>query len=331
MKLRAISIIRDEIDIVSLFLRHLDALFDEVILLDHQSMDGTTELLRQAVAQRPMWKYYRVDIKQKFQEQLMNFFLEKFRTDKFDYLFFLDGDEFIWVKNRQALENLLNLNQDEIGVYGLQWVNCVPKRLNATKPLDANTELCISREPGGWQKIAVNWNQVDTSDLRVNEGNHSAFHLDGQSYPNSKIGKLVHIPIRSKKQLASKALLSRCSMLLEAKRNPGASFQFNRFVEKIARNELTDSDLLRFIYYYQLGDNSIPEGWENEFMDQCTVQKIKKAGIALSDQLKLKMPKHLPTMEQKIANALSNASIIDPNTCTIMLKDETISLGTVSQ
>lgn len=327
MKLRVISLIRDEIDIVSLFLKHLDALFDEVILLDHQSMDGTTDVLRQAVAQRPSWKYYRVDIKQKAQKQLMNFFIQKFKADKFDYLFFLDTDEFFWVKDRQALEDLLTQNQDEIGVYGFKWINCLPKDLNFTKPLEKNTKLVVSEEPGGWQKIVIDWNRVDPSDLWVEEGNHFAHHQDGQLYPNQVIGKLLHIPIRSRRQLTSKALLTQCSLLLRANRRPGTSFQFNRFIGKIARNELNDLDLIRCVYYYQTGDEPIPESWEEDFLGQCTVQRFGKLGIAISDRLKLKMPKHLPPMEQRIANALSDASILDVDSCEIVIEGETIKLG----
>lgn len=331
MKLRAISLIRDEIDIVSLFLRHLDALFDEVILLDHQSIDGTTELLKQAVAQRPDWKYYRVDIKQNIQKQLMNFFLKKFRTETFDYLFFLDGDEFFWVKDRQALEDLLTQNQDEEGVYGFKWANSIPIKLDSNKIMDENTQLAISSESGGWQKIVVDWNRVNANDLFVEEGNHAAHHLDGELYTNKVIGKLLHIPIRSRHQLASKALLTQCSLLLKANRSSGTSFQFNRFIEKIARNELYEADLVRCLYYYQLGDAPIPENWENDFLDQCVVQKFGKLRVAVSDRLKFKMPKPKPTMEQKIANALSNASIVNLNDYVIVLNGETISLSTAPQ
>jgi len=327
VKLRVISVIRDEIDIVGLFLQHLDALFDEVILLDHQSMDGTTEILRQAVAQRPSWQYYRVSIKQKAQKQLMNFFIEKSRTDKFDYLFFLDTDEFFCVKDRQALEDLLTQNQDDVGVYGFKWINGIPKDLNSSKPLDKNTRLVVSEEPGSWQKIAVDWSRINTSDFRVEEGNHFAFHLDGQLYPNSVVGKLLHIPIRSQRQFASKALLSHCSLLLEANRIPGNSFQFSRFVERIAKDQLDEVELVRCLYYYQVANDPIPEGWEESFLNQCSVQKFGRMGIALSDHLHLRVPKHSPSMEQRIANALSNSSILDPNEHAIVLEDETIKLG----
>lgn len=50
MKLAAISMIRDEADIIVPFLRHLAALFDMVFLLDQRSSDGSEEVIRDLVA-----------------------------------------------------------------------------------------------------------------------------------------------------------------------------------------------------------------------------------------------------------------------------------------
>lgn len=326
MKLRVISLIRDENDIIDLFLRHVDALFDEVILLDHQSIDGTTELLQQAVVQRPTWQYFRIDVKQKMQQQLMNFFLQRFNADKFDYLFFLDCDEFLWVKDRKALETLLRNNQNEVGVYGFQWVNSIPRRLGRQKPLDKNTGLFVSCELSYYQKVAINWKQIDTNDLYVLEGNHSAHHKNGQTYQFDTIGRILHIPIRSKTQLISKALLSYCSMLMEANRDSGSAYQYPRFLERIANNDLNDNDLFRSMYYYQVGDDPIPEGWENAFLEQCTIARFQKIGIAQSRELKLRMPKLTTSIERKLANALMNGSVLDTDAVKITLVGETISL-----
>ena len=241
--------------------------------------------------------------------------------------FFLDCDEFFWVEDRQELEKLLTNGHDENGIYGFQWINSIPKDLKSTRPLDKSTQLIFSEDPGGWQKIVVDWNRTDTSDFCVQEGNHFAHHMDGQFYPNSVIGKLLHIPIRSRRQFASKTLLAQCSLLLEANRTPGLSFQYNRFLERIARDELDEKDLVRCLYYYQIGDDPIPENWEEEFLGQCTVQKFKNLGVAYSDQLKLKLPKDHPTMERKIANALTGGSILDPDASAIVLEGEMIKLG----
>lgn len=324
VKLRVISLIRDEIDIIGTFLGHLDALFDEVILLDHQSIDGTTEILHQAVSQRPNWRYYRVDIKQKMQKQLMNFFIKKFSDEKFDYLFFLDCDEFLWVNDREELETLLVHNQNDIGVYGFQWVNAIPKRLDILKPLDKKTSVFVSGERSRYQKVAINWKQVNTEDLVISEGNHYAHRVNGDVYQNDVIGTILHIPIRSKTQLISKTLLSKCSMVMEANRDPGSSYQYSRFLEKIANNELQDSSIFRSMYYYQVGDDPIPIDWETEFLHQCEVKKFLKLGIAYSDKLKLKLPKKQATIERKIANALLNGKTINPDRYTLSINGETI-------
>ncbi len=324
VKLRVISLIRDEIDIVGTFLGHLDSLFDEVILLDHQSIDGTTEILRQAVSQRFNWRYYRVDIKQKMQKQLMNFFIKKFIDEKFDYLFFLDCDEFLWVNDREELETLLVHNQNDIGVYGFQWVNAIPRRLDTLTSLGKNTSFFVSRERSRYQKVAINWKQINTEDLLISEGNHYAHRVNGDIYQNDVVGTILHIPIRSKKQLISKTLLSKCSMVMEANRDPGSSYQYSRFLEKIANDELQDSSIFRSMYYYQVGDEPIPVDWETEFIQQCNVKKFRELGVAHSSKLKLKTPKKQPSIERKVANALLNGKVIDPGSYTILINGETI-------
>jgi glycosyltransferase involved in cell wall biosynthesis len=324
VKLRVISLIRDEIDIVGTFLGHLDSLFDEVILLDHQSIDGTTEILRQAVSQRPNWRYYRVDIKQNMQKQLMNFFIKKFSNEKFDYLFFLDCDEFLWVNAREELETLLVHNQNDIGVYGFQWVNAISRRLDTLTSLDKNTSFFVSRERSRYQKVAINWKQINTEDLFISEGNHYSHRVNGEIYQNDVIGTILHIPIRSKKQLISKTLLSKCSMVMEANRDPSSAYQYSRFLEKIVNNELQDGSIFRSMYYYQVGDDPIPMDWETEFIQQCNTKKFRELGIAHSNKLKLKTPKKQPTIERKIANALLNGKVIDPCSYTILINGETI-------
>ena len=324
MRLRVISLIRDEIDIISTFLRHLDALFDEVILLDHQSIDGTTEILRQAVSQRPDWRYYRVDIKQKMQKQLMNFLIKKFSDEKFDYLFFLDCDEFLWVNNREELETFLVQNQNDIGVYGFQWVNAISKRLDDSSSLDKSTSIFVSRGRSRYQKVAINWKQVNTDDLFISEGNHYAHRGNGDIYQNDVIGTILHIPIRSKKQLISKTLLSKCSMVMEENRDPGSSYQYSRFLEKIANDELQDGSIVRSIYYYQVGDEPIPTDWETDFIHQCSVKKVRELGIAHINKLKFKTPKKQSTIERKIANALLNGKTINTDQYTLSINGETI-------
>ena len=74
MKLGLITQIRNEIDIISTFLNHVDSLFDCVFIIDHQSIDGTEEVLKEAVDQRPTWKYYYLDIKTRLQAEVANLF-----------------------------------------------------------------------------------------------------------------------------------------------------------------------------------------------------------------------------------------------------------------
>ena len=49
MKIVAISMVRNEADVIEAFVRHHAGLVDELIVVDHRSIDGTDELLRELV------------------------------------------------------------------------------------------------------------------------------------------------------------------------------------------------------------------------------------------------------------------------------------------
>lgn len=90
MKLAAISMIRDEADIIVPFLRHLDALFDIVILLDQRSSDGTEEVMRAACAQRADWEYVLCDFGGRHQKEAANMLMARAFALGADVVFFLD-------------------------------------------------------------------------------------------------------------------------------------------------------------------------------------------------------------------------------------------------
>ena len=90
MKLAAISMIRDEADIVASFLRHLDAMFDIVILLDQRSSDGSTVVMKAACGQRADWRYYLCDFAGRHQKEMINFIMPKAFEMGADALFVLE-------------------------------------------------------------------------------------------------------------------------------------------------------------------------------------------------------------------------------------------------
>jgi hypothetical protein len=130
MKIAVASKIRNEIDIIDPFLRHLDSLFDKVYLLDHKSKDGTTEILKEAVSQRPDWEYIYIDFNGHFHKQVSNTLMQKAFSEGADYLLTLDADEFLTFNDRQELEDALSRLDGFDGVGSFQWKNCIPCDFN---------------------------------------------------------------------------------------------------------------------------------------------------------------------------------------------------------
>jgi hypothetical protein len=46
MKTALVSVVRNEADIIEVFVRHHAKLFDKLFIIDHRSTDGTSDILR---------------------------------------------------------------------------------------------------------------------------------------------------------------------------------------------------------------------------------------------------------------------------------------------
>jgi hypothetical protein len=205
--------IRDEIDIIEPLLCHLDALFNKVYLLDHKSVDGTTEYLKQAVAQRSEWVYIALEFNGTFQKHVSNILLKRAFADGADFVFYLDADEFIWVKDRQELEASVQRLQDCDSVGYLSWRNCLPFRLNEGN-FSFDTRIWLHDRSSIYKKVIISRTLFErlNGNIVVLEGNHIAISSDNDKLEPIDLGLLIHIPIRSKKQ-AEKKLSSQPSLI----------------------------------------------------------------------------------------------------------------------
>lgn len=96
MKLAAVAMVRNETDIIGAFLRHLDALFDYAVLMDHGSTDGTDRAWEAACAQRPGWTMWHLEPVGYHQTTFNAFAMNHvMKTTDADAVIFMEADEFI--------------------------------------------------------------------------------------------------------------------------------------------------------------------------------------------------------------------------------------------
>lgn len=326
MKLGLITQIRNEIDIISTFLNHVDSLFDCVFIIDHQSIDGTEEVLKEAVDQRPTWKYYYLDVKTRLQAEVANLLLHQMFSEEIDYLFFLDADEFIHTESREKLEaRLVNWkNHSTVGV--LHWENCICDDLEENQ-FTKHTGIWIPENESLFTKIIISKELYENfgREIYVSQGNHSLFDSKGIEFRKSKIGTMIHVPIRSIHQAQSKAILGVIPYLGYSHQNKGNSYQYYEMVEKIAIGNTSDDDIRGFtIGFEKPGMNNTAISREELAKRHYTLTTFGEEKISIGNDLKLHIKeKHIP-FTQKVALILNGLESDVPLNVPLVIENNRI-------
>lgn len=311
MKLGLIAQIRDEVDIIETWLKHVDALFDCVYLVDHQSIDWTGEILKQAVAQRPGWHYYFLDIKTNLQAEVSTLLMHEAFKEDLHYLFFLDADEFIHVESREELEKLLTERPDPTIMADLHWKNCICQDLNEEKFLYLSS-LYVPEIESNHKKIVIPGEIYAKfkEAIKITYGNHAASIENGNPIRSHRMGTILHVPIRSRKQAEKKVILSVISKISIKHRTLGQSTQFYEMLNRIAEGKLSDDDLRGFTLTYDKIFPGEPGISEAELLGQhYRISSFDDLHIANKDSLLLKPISSESLSSRQLANALNNLEV----------------------
>ncbi|MEO1346877.1 MAG: glycosyltransferase family 2 protein [Pseudomonadota bacterium] len=200
LKLFCAGIVRNEIDILEIWLDHLESLFDHVIIYDHKSDDGTRERLLERAASSAILEARIYDEEGHAQSELMTKILHELKDQtRAGWVFFLDADEFLFEKDRNRILKKL-IDYRAATVFRLNWINVHAESGFAT--LSRNTRL------RGWYspakpKVAVNLRYVSDG-ARIAQGNHKYLATSAKPVVALPFGHLLHVPIRSEEQLMRK-------------------------------------------------------------------------------------------------------------------------------
>jgi hypothetical protein len=236
MRLFAVSMIRNEADILPQFLGHCAALFDRVLVADQLSVDGTREMLA-AAAQRMPLTWWNFAHRPRTQDLVVSALVEQAFALGADWVFPLDADEFPAVATRGDLLGRLRPDCDA-GIW--RWRNLWPLAPQEFARFDASGGVEALPEP--WsetRKVAVarRW-RAAKGPLTIGLGSHGAAGL--QLAARCDLGWLDHLPVRSGWRLAVKAGLGSRGAAERGLAPPRASFHLHRM-----RRQLGDVDAPR--------------------------------------------------------------------------------------
>jgi hypothetical protein len=251
LRLAVICQIRDEQDIVALFLAHLKALFDMVYVLDHRSVDSTKEVLERC-REDPSFSVYSVGMSSDHQKQTAQLLLKEAFSKGADFVFLLDADEFIKVQSRTELEMLVRDHENEL--IQLKWRMALVESIaeEDTIPTPESTlYVRLTRHDLG--KVVMSRKLFeDRTDFRMGLGNHIVCDLNnnGQRLPAKEVGEILHLPIRSRKQCIQKLFRGALNRLSQADRIASEGWHYFEPLRILTESELTDGQIRYIVAHY---------------------------------------------------------------------------------
>ena len=251
-----IAMVRNEADIILSFLHQAASLFDKTILVDIQSTDGTMEIIDN-VAENSNGAIVRLNCltQERYQSALTNTLARRAIVEGADWVFFLDADEFLDVKSREHLCDLLKASAGD--VIHLPWINLAPSEYGSFESLRLDQDFFYRAEPSSIHKVAISARYaLIYPDFSLEEGNHNVSKsINGLPEKARPAFSILHLPVRSAARLKYK--LINASRLLDSKHNTGdeEGHHVRTILRRLEAEEATPSLLNTIVATYSLKED----------------------------------------------------------------------------
>ena len=245
----SITMVKNEQDIIEPFVYHNKQFVDSMIIIDNGSTDETRNILRSLMREVPGIVLADISGLAFVQQERITRLLHYCQTAYFaDFIVFLDADEFIRAKSRDAFVQSLSVIPK--GGYGLvPWRTFVltPDSI-ATAMQDAPNTFRYRRteEAPVYFKAILRADGEPCTDLIVAQGSHSLSSRDGKALLHKHLNgvELAHFPVRNPAQLTAKSIIGWMAMLARNRNWDGASYQWRDNFESLCRGVTPEGERL---------------------------------------------------------------------------------------
>ncbi len=234
--------VRNEGDIVETFVRHNLTILDGLLVVDHGSIDGTSEILAALVREGLPLGVQRDDRRAQFQSEVLTERVRAGFENGADFVFALDADEFIKARSKALLVDALR--SVPAGMHAVaHWQTYVP---DFAEPAPAHplerARRRLAQERHGLHKVIVARHFAADPASVVAGGNHLVLPCASDQAPlepvrharlSADVVAIAHLPVRSGRQLADKVRTGWLAHLAARRNNPDLAFHWRELYEEL--------------------------------------------------------------------------------------------------
>lgn len=211
MTLVGVAIVRNEADVIEAFVRHNLHYLDRLVVVDHQSDDGTPGLLADLRDEGlPLTLHAMREVGFDHARAMGAALRLAAERHPADAVVALDADEFLRCESRNSLRAALAALPGDAPGY-LRWQTFVPAREPIAGPphLLRRMTLRLAEEDDAQHKVVLPRALLLRDDWRIEAGNHWLRHADGRRLHGADVVgiRLAHLPFRSPAQVFRKVAL----------------------------------------------------------------------------------------------------------------------------
>lgn len=229
MRLFAISMVRNEADVIEAFVRHSLRELDGMVVVDHASMDDTSAILGKLQSEGLPLRVVSDTRPEFFQaERMTTLAREVLERERADFVLPLDADEFVRIESRERLEAALaELPKQAHGI--ARSLNYVPASFDE-RPVEAG-HLRWRVDDSHEGKVIVSRAFLAHARQYIISGNHLVDDAAAARPPihvrmrRDEIS-LAHLPVRSARQLVCKVVIGHAAHLATRPANDGQAFHW---------------------------------------------------------------------------------------------------------
>ena len=247
--------IKDEADIIELFIRINSRVIDHFFIVDNGSTDNTVKILEKMIQEGYRITLYNDPNPNYDQAEMTTKALRSATSStQYDWAFILDADEFVNIKKEELEKELGNIPPTSSQVASLKWSTWIPKGdvyYKYSNPLYS----CFNRkkeETENYEKVIVPYYLA--KGVLIDMGNHNAYLSMKDSYAlydarklhakQLTCGVLDHVPVRSSAQIATKIIIGSIKLSLKKDRGIHEGYHWDHANKLIKENGYKVDDLL---------------------------------------------------------------------------------------